>query len=110
VIGNSHKEHLAPIVAANYLGGSPFPIIDDQRTTIEGADVFCSSIFASRQFRIIADASGGGRTRPVLKIQDGCSYRCSYCIIPSVRGDSRSLPSDEVFVSRGYCWIRGFAR
>jgi threonylcarbamoyladenosine tRNA methylthiotransferase MtaB len=34
------------------------------------------------------------RTRPVLKIQDGCSSRCAYCIIPSVRGASRSLPPD----------------
>ncbi len=36
------------------------------------------------------------RTRPILKIQDGCDSRCSYCIIPSVRGSSRSLPSDAV--------------
>lgn len=36
------------------------------------------------------------RTRPYIKIQDGCDARCSYCIIPSVRGRSRSLPVDEV--------------
>jgi threonylcarbamoyladenosine tRNA methylthiotransferase MtaB len=96
VIGNSHKEQLAPIVANNYLSDSPFPIFGSERPAAEGADVFCSSIFESRQLRVIADASGGGRTRPVLKVQDGCSYRCSYCIIPSVRGDSRSLPSAEV--------------
>jgi threonylcarbamoyladenosine tRNA methylthiotransferase MtaB len=36
------------------------------------------------------------RTRPYIKIQDGCDARCSYCIIPSVRGKSRSLPLDEV--------------
>jgi threonylcarbamoyladenosine tRNA methylthiotransferase MtaB len=28
----------------------------------------------------------------VLKIQDGCNHRCSYCVIPFVRGRSRSLP------------------
>src|SRR5262249_26346332 len=38
----------------------------------------------------------GPRTRPYLKIQDGCDARCSYCIIPSVRGASRSLPEAEV--------------
>jgi len=32
-----------------------------------------------------------GTTRPVLKIQDGCNKRCSYCVIPQVRGRSRSL-------------------
>jgi threonylcarbamoyladenosine tRNA methylthiotransferase MtaB len=36
------------------------------------------------------------RTRPTLKIQDGCDARCSFCIIPSVRGQSRSLPLEQV--------------
>lgn len=33
------------------------------------------------------------RTRPTLKVQDGCNARCSFCIIPQVRGQSRSLTS-----------------
>jgi threonylcarbamoyladenosine tRNA methylthiotransferase MtaB len=37
-----------------------------------------------------------GRTRAMLKIQDGCNLRCSYCVIPSVRGASRSLPPGDV--------------
>lgn len=36
------------------------------------------------------------RTRPTLKIQDGCDARCSFCIIPAVRGESRSLPPEKV--------------
>jgi threonylcarbamoyladenosine tRNA methylthiotransferase MtaB len=36
------------------------------------------------------------RTRAVLKIQDGCSEHCTYCIIPSVRGPSVSRPAREV--------------
>ena len=32
-----------------------------------------------------------GRTRSFLKIQDGCNYRCSFCIIPQARGPSRSI-------------------
>ena len=36
------------------------------------------------------------RTRPNLKVQDGCDNRCSFCVIPSVRGQSRSLPQAEV--------------
>src|SRR5262249_10653877 len=89
VVGNSHKEQLASIEKI-YLEVSPFQILRNETRT--GADVFCSSIFESRHLRVIADASGGGRTRPLLKVQDGCSYRCSYCIIPAVRGESRSLP------------------
>ena len=38
----------------------------------------------------------GNHTRPTLKIQDGCDCRCSYCVIPFVRGKSRSLPPDKV--------------
>jgi threonylcarbamoyladenosine tRNA methylthiotransferase MtaB len=36
------------------------------------------------------------RTRPTLKIQDGCNARCAFCVIPSVRGRSRSLASARV--------------
>jgi threonylcarbamoyladenosine tRNA methylthiotransferase MtaB len=37
-----------------------------------------------------------GRQRAFLKIQDGCSSRCSYCIVPSVRGPERSVPIQVV--------------
>ena len=36
------------------------------------------------------------RTRPTLKLQDGCNARCSFCVIPSVRGRSRSLAPAKV--------------
>jgi len=36
------------------------------------------------------------RTRPTLKVQDGCNARCSFCVIPSVRGRSRSLAPQKV--------------
>jgi len=36
------------------------------------------------------------RTRPTLKVQDGCNARCSFCVIPSVRGRSRSLAPAKV--------------
>jgi len=36
------------------------------------------------------------RTRPTLKVQDGCNARCSFCVIPSVRGRSRSLEPEMV--------------
>jgi len=116
VVGNSHKEQLVPIVIRNYLPQADLPVLQssdpqegcrpadhfsgsDTTSAIPsslGADVFCSSIFESRQLRSIAEMSGGGRTRPVLKVQDGCSLRCSYCVIPYVRGDSRSLAEEEV--------------
>ncbi|MEI6123422.1 MAG: tRNA (N(6)-L-threonylcarbamoyladenosine(37)-C(2))-methylthiotransferase MtaB [Bacteroidota bacterium] len=39
--------------------------------------------------------SSGSRTRTFLKIQDGCDYFCSYCTIPSARGNSRSANIEE---------------
>ena len=36
------------------------------------------------------------RTRAFLKIQEGCDLRCSYCVIPSVRGRSRSVDPGTV--------------
>ncbi|EGK8037998.1 tRNA (N(6)-L-threonylcarbamoyladenosine(37)-C(2))-methylthiotransferase MtaB [Campylobacter lari] len=35
-------------------------------------------------------------TKAFVKIQEGCDFACSYCIIPSVRGKSRSMPSEEI--------------
>lgn len=40
-----------------------------------------------------------GHTRPRLKIQDGCNHGCAYCIVPQVRGPSRSLARAEVMAA-----------
>jgi threonylcarbamoyladenosine tRNA methylthiotransferase MtaB len=42
------------------------------------------------------NAGSGGHTRAALKIQEGCDARCSYCVIPSVRGRARSRPLEEI--------------
>jgi tRNA A37 methylthiotransferase MiaB len=39
---------------------------------------------------------GFKRARPVLKIQDGCAHRCTYCIVPLTRGRPRSRPVAEI--------------
>lgn len=38
----------------------------------------------------------GGRTRPLVKVQDGCDAGCAYCVIPDVRGPSRSVPPEQI--------------
>ncbi len=37
-----------------------------------------------------------GRTRAMLKVQDGCDKHCSFCIVPRARGRSRSVPREDV--------------
>ena len=37
-----------------------------------------------------------GRTRAMVKIQEGCDQVCAYCIVPKVRGRERSIPPEEI--------------
>lgn len=83
VVGNSHKAALADLV-----GGGEIPY----HGQIHVGDIFAQQQFLSAP---VEDALGD-RTRPNLKIQDGCNNRCSFCIIPFVRGRSRSAPADQV--------------
>ena len=46
-------------------------------------------------FHKAASSPSQGRTRAFLKIQDGCNYHCSFCIIPRARGPSRWIPIKE---------------
>ncbi len=53
----------------------------------------------SRQFKLMPTAISAPRTRPFLKIQDGCDAFCTYCIVPYARGRSRSMPLDNILQS-----------
>jgi threonylcarbamoyladenosine tRNA methylthiotransferase MtaB len=72
------------------------------------AEVFCSDIFLENELKPESHLGSGGRTRAVVKVQDGCNANCSFCIIPAVRGRSRSLSPAAVveeiaaLVDRGY--------
>jgi threonylcarbamoyladenosine tRNA methylthiotransferase MtaB len=59
--------------------------------------IFVSDILAHTELQAaqVFDAANE-RTRPNLKVQDGCDNRCSFCVIPYVRGQSRSLKLAEV--------------
>ena len=61
------------------------------------AKILIGDILEHREL-LVAPVEGGeaGHTRPVLKIQDGCDKKCSYCVIPQVRGRSRSLAPQSV--------------
>jgi threonylcarbamoyladenosine tRNA methylthiotransferase MtaB len=86
VVGNSHKTEIPGIVASAGNAEAPYH-----------GQIHVGDIFAQQEFlaAVVEDASGD-RTRPNLKIQDGCNNRCSFCIIPFVRGRSRSARPDWV--------------
>jgi threonylcarbamoyladenosine tRNA methylthiotransferase MtaB len=49
------------------------------------------------------------RTRAFLKVQDGCSNACTYCVVPSARGPSRSQPREVVLEHAGRLAEAGFS-
>ncbi len=43
-----------------------------------------------------APAAGGRRVRAFVRVQSGCDHRCTFCVIPFARGESRSMPAGQV--------------
>ena len=43
-----------------------------------------------------APAAGGRRVRAFVRVQSGCDHRCTFCVIPFARGESRSVPAGQV--------------
>lgn len=56
---------------------------------------------------LVATPTPTGRTRPGVKIQDGCDNRCTYCIVWKARGRGRSLSPDEVLAGIRAAQARG---
>jgi len=82
VVGNSHKTQIAEMLAGEIDYHGQIVVSDIMQTR----DILSAPVM---------DASGD-RTRPNLKIQDGCHNRCSFCIIPFVRGKSRYSGADQI--------------
>jgi threonylcarbamoyladenosine tRNA methylthiotransferase MtaB len=101
VVGNSHKHQLAEIVSKNCGSGEngfvPLSQLAENRVLSTEYSIFVSDIFAHTELLAapVFDAANE-RTRPNLKVQDGCDNRCSFCVIPFVRGQSRSLKMDRI--------------
>jgi len=124
VVGNSHKPQIPQLADSLSTAASAVPANDffpaaalhsdsavpfhsylgAQHLSGSGRDVasplakiLTGNIFDRTEFLSAPVLGGeGNHTRPTLKIQDGCDSRCSYCVIPFVRGKSRSLPPEIV--------------
>ncbi len=96
VVGNAEK--MQPDtwgrLAADFIGATERPLVDDIMSVRETAGHLIDGF--------------GTRSRAYVQVQNGCDHRCTFCIIPYGRGNSRSVPAgvvvDQVkrLVGRGY--------
>ena len=135
VVGNSHKHSVAELLAkssgaaaaarvltaASGNGATadvqPLVPIGNQReetadecegndsVRVSGAQVLVGEIAEEFHF---APVFSDDRTRPTLKVQDGCDARCSFCVIPAVRGASRSLEPEKVVAQVSELTAQGY--
>lgn len=67
-----------------------------------------TDIMAVRQTSMVPIEGIEGRARAIVQVQNGCDHRCTFCVIPFGRGNSRSVPMDDVvaqarkLVANGY--------
>ncbi|RLB82888.1 MAG: tRNA (N(6)-L-threonylcarbamoyladenosine(37)-C(2))-methylthiotransferase MtaB [Deltaproteobacteria bacterium] len=85
VVGHTFKDRIARLASPNKDHGPAMILVED--------------LSAPCPFQDLPITRFGNRTRPFVKIQDGCDAFCAYCIIPYARGRSRSL-RPEVVVKR----------
>lgn len=83
IIGHGDKHNIPDIVLS-------------QEKSLPSPSLVRRNILHEHHFKQIPETVFGNRTRPFLKIQDGCDTFCTYCIVPYARGRSRSMPFESV--------------
>lgn len=118
VVGNTFKDRIDRFISGE---ASPpfcagFPAALPPGSCVEQAGqaggrpnaVLVEDIAQPRAFADASVTAFGGRTRPIVKIQDGCDQFCAYCIVPHARGRSRSLAPRIVADRIGSLKDRGY--
>jgi threonylcarbamoyladenosine tRNA methylthiotransferase MtaB len=82
VLGNADKEHLPRL-------------IEECARNSQGR-VIRTPLDTEHDYVLPSMTHTGGKTRPLVKLQDGCDARCSYCVVPQVRGPGRSARPEDV--------------
>jgi threonylcarbamoyladenosine tRNA methylthiotransferase MtaB len=131
VVGNSHKHRVAKIAAGDFAPQVQESVLSERQpdqdflghrsqhnfVSLEAfslsapAFTLVGDIFAHTELiaaPVFAGDSIAEKTRPNLKVQDGCDNRCSFCIIPSVRGQSRSMQLDRVIAEANALVTAGY--
>ena len=103
VVGNSHKPELPRIIenlSVASTGKDFVPVFSLKLLSIalqqSPAQILTGEFERKPLLSSPVFNAEGNHTRPTLKIQDGCDSHCAYCVIPQVRGKSRSLPGEAV--------------
>jgi threonylcarbamoyladenosine tRNA methylthiotransferase MtaB len=102
VIGNSHKHALVQILCGDAgAGATPENLVSPESLPTGTERPFADFGNQTTEPLILvgeiddtfhfAPVFADDRTRPTLKVQDGCNARCAFCVIPHVRGESRSM-------------------
>ena len=86
VIGNNKKAELADILD-EYLGN-----VHEK----EEAEVFVTDLSHGSDYEALHLEQPSDHARAFIKVQDGCNQFCTYCIIPKIRGNYRSVPMEQL--------------
>ena len=95
-----NPQEVARVPGVNYVVG--LNRLDDLLRFVDApaedgpAEVAVSDVKRERGVAVLGTRALPGHTRAFLKIQEGCNYSCTYCIIPTARGLSRSVTPREV--------------
>ena len=81
VSGTGDRAGFVELLERTWAERQPITVLDDA--------------FKRRVFEVLPAGGLEGRTRAMMKVQDGCVNFCTYCIIPFARGALRSLPLEE---------------
>jgi threonylcarbamoyladenosine tRNA methylthiotransferase MtaB len=83
VVGNTHK-------------GEILKLVEEYLERKHPGKVFVGNIFREGEVKNFDPVVSFEKTRPFLKIQEGCNSFCTFCVIPFARGKVRSVPKEKV--------------
>jgi threonylcarbamoyladenosine tRNA methylthiotransferase MtaB len=102
-------EDLAAVEGVDLVAGNTFkgrlPDLVRERRPSGGPEILREPLTRDTAFDALPVRGRPGRTRALLKVQDGCSAFCSYCIVPHARGRPRSMGAEAVVEA-----LEGFGR
>ena len=100
VVGNSHKHRIGEVLAPSLIQiDESAPQALSYHGQLSAGETLVGDIARQEGFPVAPVGDPLGRSRPNVKVQDGCDNRCAFCIIPSVRGRSRSAAPKSVIQS-----------